>query len=71
MLMKVWKHFETKKEEFCNFLSKVEVRVSSFYKTLSECKDLTVVQTEITAQQVSGRVCGGVYACSVSVSVCV
>ena len=51
--LEVWKNFEEKKEEFCDFLTKAEDRNGVFFKSLSECKDLTVVQTEITAQMVS------------------
>ncbi len=51
--LEVWKNFEVIKEEFCDFLSEAEQRVGGFFKTLSECKDLTVVQTEIAKQQVS------------------
>ncbi len=53
--LEVWKNFEVRKEEFCNFLSTAEEGVGGFFKSLSECKDLTVVQTVITKQQVSGR----------------
>lgn len=57
--LEVWRNFEVRKEEFCNFLSKAEEGVAGFFKSLSECKDLTVVQTVITKQQVSG--CGCAY----------
>jgi len=50
--LEVWRNFEIKKEEFCDFLSNSEERVNLFFKNLSECKDLTVVQTEISTQQV-------------------
>lgn len=53
--LEVWRNFEVMKEEFCDFLSEAEQRVGGFFKMLSECKDLTVVQTEITKQQVSGE----------------
>lgn len=51
-MLEVWRHFEEKKEEFCDFLTQAEERVGLFFRTLSETKDLSVVQSEITKQQV-------------------
>lgn len=58
--MKAWKYFETKKEGFCNFLSKAEIRASSFPESLSRCKDFSVIQNGIATHQVrcEGALCG-------------
>lgn len=51
--LSIWRAFESKKEAFCNFLTKAEERMSSFFETLSSAKDLTVMQTEIMEQKVT------------------
>ncbi len=56
--LEVWKNFEVMKEEFCNFLSEAEQKVGGLFM-LSDFKDLTVVQTEISKQQVSMKTLGG------------
>ena len=48
----IWRAFESKKEAFCNFLTKAEERMNSFFVTVSSAKDLAVIQTEIVEQKV-------------------
>ena len=48
----LWKSFETKKEEFANFLTKAEGRLREFPNTIGQAMDMTVIQNEIETQKV-------------------
>ena len=47
-----WRNFESKKEEFCKFLSKAEERTAFFLGVIGGTKNFGVIQTEMTAQKV-------------------
>ena len=48
----LWKSFETKKEEFVNFLTMAEERLREFCETLGKAMDIGVIQNQIETQKV-------------------